>query len=269
MACLATGFPAAAVDHDQLLLAFRNVRSDDVPGNAEAACAWLYAHRSEITPELLDELYRTDRQGRDAIFFALIRTKDFQPDARFCQMLVSRLNEEDRYVKNSDLGIGGLHWVAWIYIDRHYDLFKPLLLDNLQTTTDMFAIWGTVTLFQKHGDLAEMLPKFDQHVWDTAAVSLRADDIEGNAAQAVRFYFLVGTPALPHLQPITTSGESQSSNLASAIVDAMGGSRRAYGYLNSQVVISRDLVGPSPGQEPDWLDEETRKWADTPGQTYR
>jgi len=263
-AVLGAGLPlSAAVPPDQLAAAFQNIRSDDVPHNAETACAFLYAHRNELTPEFLDELYRTDRQGRDVILYALMRTKSYAPDARFCQTLVSRLNEENRYVGNSDVGIRlGVHWIAWTYMDRRYDLFKPLLLANLQTTTDMFAIWGTVTLLQKHGDLTAELPKFNQQIWDTAANNLKTDNIEGNAGQAVRFYFLIGPDALPHLRPLTTSQDPQARDLATATIDAIGGSKEAYGFLEAAVFIERNLFTGELNQKPPWLEENIKKWVD-------
>jgi hypothetical protein len=263
-AAFGAGLPiSAAVPPDQLASAFQNIRSDDIPHNAETACAFLYAHRDELTPEFLDELYRTDRQGRDVILYALMRTKSYTPDARFCQTLVSRLNEENRNVGNHDLGIRlGVHWLAWTYMDRRYDLFKPLLLANLQTTSDMFSIWGTVTLLQKHGDLPAELPKFSQRVWDTAADSLKNDTIEGNAGQAVRFYLLIGPDALPHLRPLTTSQDSQARDLASATIDAIGGSKEAYGFLESTVFIDRDLFTGELKDDPKWLEENIKKWFD-------
>jgi hypothetical protein len=263
-ACLLAAAPATAlaVSQDALVVAFQNIRSDDVPQNAVAACSWIMAHRDELTPQLLDELYRTDRQGRDVILYALMRTKSYNPDARFCQTLVSRLAEENHYVKNDDLGVGdGVHWYAWTYMDRRYDLFKPLLLANLQTTNDMFSIWGTTTLLQKHGDLAAEEPKFPQHVWDTAAVSLKPDDIEGNAGQAVRFYLLVGPDALPHLKPLETSDDPQTRSLVSATVDALGGSKRAYGYLAMHVNVGRDLFHHHEEAWPQWLNDEAYKWS--------
>jgi hypothetical protein len=272
MACSMAGYPsvAFAVSQDELIVAFQNIRSDNVPHNAETACAWVYAHRDELTPELLDELYRTDRQGRDVILYALMRTKTYNPDARFCQTLVSRLNEEDRFVGNGDLGLRmGVHHFAWTYMDRRYELFKPLLLTNLQTTNDMFCIWGTVCLLQKHGDLPDAMPKFDPHVWDTAAISLAPDDIEGNAGQAIRFYLVIGTAALPHLQPLTTSKDFQTRNLSSATVDALGGNRKAYGYLAAHVCLDRDLFSQQLKGSPEWLGDEARNWTGDDNEAYK
>ena len=159
---------------EQLAAAFQNIRSDDIPHNAETACAFLYAHRNELAPEFLDELYRTDRQGRDVILYALMRTKSYTPDARFCQTLVSRLNEEDHYVQNTDLGLRlGVHWAAWTYMDRRYDVFKPLLLANLQTTGDMFCIWGNgdpaAETWRSSGRTAQVQPACLGHGGDQPA----------------------------------------------------------------------------------------------------
>ena len=262
-ACLVAAGPlfGQAVSQDAVITAFQNIRNDDVPQNAQTACAWIQAHRDDITPQLVDELYRTDRQGRDVILYALMRTKGYTPDARFCQTLVSRLNEEDRFVGNGDLGLrDGVHWYAWTYMDRRYDLFKADLLANLQTTTDMLTIWGTVVLLQKHGGLAAEEPRFSPSVWSTAAASLKADKIDGNAGQAVRFYLTIGTDALPYLKPLETSDDPQTRSLATATVDAMGGSKRAYGYLAVNVSVARTLFQHRGEVWPDWLVNEADQW---------
>jgi hypothetical protein len=251
-------FESSAQSDAQVRLAFQNIRSDDIPGNAVTACAWLYANRNQLTGQLLDELYRTDRQGRDAILIALLATKSFQPDARFCQTVVSRLKEQDKFVHWNDLGIKA-HWDAWRFIDAHYDLFKPLIMENFQATDDMWFIWGTISLLQKHGELAAALPTFSPRVWDTMARSLKNDDIDFNAGQAVRSYLIIGKDSLPHLKPLLQSADPQAHDLASATIDAMGGSRRAYGYLAVIVDIDRNIFTGGP-QPPDWMDQEVTKW---------
>lgn len=243
---------------EQTRTAFRNIRADDIPRNAVTAADWLIENRNQLLPELQDELYRTDRQGRDIILFALMEAKSFQPDARFCRTLVSRLNDEDRYVKNEDVLLW-THWCAWKYIDQHYALFRSLVLENLETSNDMWCIWGTICLLQKHQELVAELPKFSPHVWETVAKSLRSDDVEGNAGQAIRFYLIIGKPSLPHLEPLAKSAEEQTRDFAAATIDAMKGSRRAYGFLASQVGIDRDVFKRDVAS-PEWLPEEADKW---------
>ena len=243
---------------EQVRLAFRNIRSDDIPSNANIASGWLFAHRDQLTRELVDELYRTDRQGRDVILSTLMLTDSFHPDDRFCRTLVSRLNEEDKYVPNASLN-HKTHWQAWRYFNTHYDQFKDLLLENLQTTEDMWCIWGTVCLLEKRGELADTVPRFSPHVWDTIGRSLQADNISYNAGQAIRVYLIIGKDSLPHLAPLAKSSEPQTRDYASATIDAMNGSRRAYGYLGSQVRLDLDLF-PGRPHAADWLSAELDKW---------
>lgn len=249
---------ASAGRDEQARIGFRNIRRDDIPRNATAAGAWLIAHRNELTEALTDELYRTDRQGQDVILYALMETVSFKPDQRFCQTLVSRLNDEDHYVDNLDLSLH-VHWRAMKYIDEHYDLFRSLILKNLETTDDMWCVWGIVSLLERHGDLVTELPKFSAHTWDTAARNLRSDNIEGNAAQAVRFYLMIGKPALSHIEPLKKATEDQTRDFASATIDAMNGSRRAYGYLASHIAIDRDVLLRNV-RPPAWLPAEIDKW---------
>jgi hypothetical protein len=243
---------------EQTRIAFRNIRSDDIPRNAVTAADWIIQNRNQLVPELQDELYRTDRQGRDVILYALMATKSFEPDARFCRTLVSRLNDEDRHVRNGDLLLFA-HWRAWKFIDSHYQLFRPLILENLQTTDDMWCIWGTICLLQKRQQLIAELPHFSPHLWETVATNLRADAVGGNAGQAVRFYLIIGKPSLPHLEPLAKSDEEQTRDLAAATIDAMNGSRRAYGFLASQISIDRDVFGRGV-DSPEWLSDEIGKW---------
>ena len=262
IACLfavVTGAPPSspAQTPEQVRLAFRSIRNDDIPWNAGAASKWLFLHRDRLTRELLDELYRTDRQGRDVIFSTLISTTSFQPDERFCRALVSRLNEEDSYVGYSALGIA-THWSSWEFCNAHYDQFKSILAENAQTTNDMWCLWGTVSLWHKRGELADRLRELSPHAWELMARSLQDDKFSGNAGQAVRVYLIIGKAAIPRLESLKKSDEAQTRDYASAVIDAMNGSRRAYGYLTSQVSLYNMFSGGTGA--PDWVSEELDKW---------
>ena len=256
---------ASAQTPEQISLAFRNVRSDDIPHNADAASDWIYAHRNPLKSELLDELYRTDRQGRDVILFALMNVKGFDPDERFRRLLVSRLNEEDHFVRNSDLHLF-VHWYAWRFINAHYGAFKALILENLQGTNDMLCIWQTARQLQRQADFIAAWPTFPPpHVWETAALSLRNDEIGFNASQAIRFYLMVGKGAIPHLRQVTTRDDAQARDYASATIDAIGGSRNAYGYLGSEIAFASFIGDDNDGAfglrgGGNWLSEMVAKW---------
>lgn len=124
---------------EQIRLAFRNIRSDDIPYNAATAAEWIYVHRNKLKNAMLDEVYRTDRQGRDVLLNALFVVDNFEPDEKFRQLTMSRLHEEDNYISYASLGFGA-HWNAWPFLDRHYDAFRPLVLENLQTSKNMWYV---------------------------------------------------------------------------------------------------------------------------------
>lgn len=250
---------AADLDR-QLSIAFRHIRNDGIPHNAKVVSAWIYSNRQHITRELLDELYKTDRQGRDVILFALMETEGFRPDDRFRRTLVARLNDEDHVVGNHDLDLR-VHWRAFRYINVNYASFRQLLLDNLHRTDDMWCIWGTISLLDRHNDLEKEFPKFGKHTWEVISLSLRDDDISYNAGQAVRVFLIIGQPTLPILKELAKSKEEQTGDYASAMIDAMNGSQRAYGYLASQVGIEMDILR-RPIPSPDWLKDEAEKWHD-------
>jgi hypothetical protein len=242
---------------EQIRVAFRNIRSDDIPHNADGAAEWIYVHRNELTSELLDELYRTDRQGRDVILYALMKTKRFSPDARVCRLMVSRLNEEDNFVANSDLHLR-LHWKTWTYIDARYQQFRTLIRDNLQTTDNMWTVWTTLYLLQKKGELEAIVPQLSPHVWQVIGKAMRSDDEDFNAGQAVRVCLMIGKPSLPYLREIAKSKDPQARELAQATINAMGGSRKAYGFLGATVCVDRNLFEESTGS-PEWMHEEVSK----------
>ena len=140
---------------------FGDLREDNIPGNASNATAWLFVRRDKLRDAMLEELYRTDRQGRDAILQILFQTPSFVPDERFLRFVVARLGEEDIYVSNRIIdtvmhyerlpngepgrlnGFNGAHHDAWIFIDAHFEAFEPLLREQIGKTKSMWTLWGT------------------------------------------------------------------------------------------------------------------------------
>ena len=88
------------------------------------------------------------------------------------------------------------------------------------------------------------------------------DEVSYNASQAVRFYLIVGKPALPHLQQVAKKGDKQAQALASATIDAMAGKREAYGYLGAHLNLDCDLLSKPGKAQPEWLDKEIEKFLD-------
>jgi len=239
---------------EQVRLAFRHIRDDRIKDNGSDAAEWLYSNREQLKDQLLDELYRTDRQGRDAILFAVFHVKDYQPDQKFINMVVARLGEQDKYVGNSDLGVYA-HWQAWKFIDKHYAAFKPSLLANLKKTDDMLTIWATAWMLQRKGDLQGELANFTPEMWKRIGLNLNNDDKSYNASQAVRFYLIVGKASVPALEEVMKLGDKQARSLAAATLDAMNGKRAAYGYLGSELAITQEVFGKGK-HEPEWLGDE-------------
>ena len=83
--------------------AFKNLRSDHIKHNCGHAMAWLFAHRDALRDQMLQELYVTDPQGRDALLFVLFNTESFVPDDRFRRLVIDRLTREDNDVRNGDI----------------------------------------------------------------------------------------------------------------------------------------------------------------------
>lgn len=251
---------AEAQTNEQVRVAFQNIRSDTIPLNGRMAAEWLFKYRNRLKAALLDELYKTDRQGRDVIMTTLFATRGFHPDARFCQMMMARVNEEERHVPNWTLGVRA-HWACWDFVHSHYETLKPYVLANLEKTDNMLCVWSSVWLLSMHHDLDAEVPKFSERVWDLAERNLANDEQSYNAGQAVRFYLIIGKLALPRLETAKKSKDAQTRALSAATIDAMGGSRRAYGYLGSEVHLLHSPVGTVMSKnEPEWMFEEVQKW---------
>ena len=235
--------------------AFANIRSDDIPGNACLALRWLGEHREQLKDQLLTELYKTDRQGRDAILIVLCGTASFVPDQRFAQFLMLRLGEHDKYVELHSLP-DAAHIYAWDFVEKNFRLFEPLLVNQIDPKGDLRTIWATAWLMKKRGIFSMNARLFTPAVLAKAVANLRNDEVEYNASWAARLFLLLGDQGLPALREGASSRDSQQKYLCRALIDAISaGSRRAFGYLSLRVDLFRTPDG-SPIEQPAWLDDE-------------
>lgn len=235
--------------------AFANIRSDDIPGNACVAFRWLDEHKEQLNDQLLTELYKTDRQGRDAILIVLYHTASFVPDQRFAQFLMFRLGEHDKYVALHALP-GAAHIDAWDFIEKNFGLFEPLLVNQIGPEGDLRTIWATAWLMKKKGIFSMNARLFTPAVLAKAVANLRNDEVEYNASWAARLFLLLGDQGLPALREGASSHDSQQKYLCRALIDAISaGSRRAFGYLSLRVDLWRVPNG-TPIEYPAWLDDE-------------
>jgi hypothetical protein len=98
LALAITTLPSSrAQNPEDMRRAFIDIHDDKIPHNCEHAAAWLFKYREELKEDLLDELYRTDPQGRDVILHILFNTGSFTPDERFLRFVVMRLPEKDTF----------------------------------------------------------------------------------------------------------------------------------------------------------------------------
>jgi hypothetical protein len=273
-----------AQDAPEVQSKFTDLRDDNIPGNCSAAVAWLYPRRDQLKDAMLDELYRTDRQGRDALLDVLFVTPSLVPDGRFLHLVVSRLAEEDKYVGNfaidtNALGEGvfyagygsvpicGTHWLAWKYIDGHFDLFEPLLAAQISDTTNLCELWGATWIFKKHDVLAKHIELYTPEVLRRVSSNLADDKVRFNASQAARIFLLLGDAGIPELRVASRSADAQESSLAQALLDALGGSKQAFGFLYARLSISRTLFGVGKG-EPEWLSSAGAPYFENPRRFY-
>jgi hypothetical protein len=266
---------SAAPPPEEVRRAFADIRTDNVPHNCAHATEWLLKYREELKDDLLAELYRTDRQGRDAILHVLFNTESFQPDERFIRFVFARLSEGDRYVKSDTifkdtldrLAWSGSHWEAWRYMDDHFELFDSYVKEEIGKTESPFVLWAAAWLAKHRGIMAEYAPLFTPEVLRRATVSLRKDDIRFNASRAVRLYLLLGDQSIPALREVSGDADKQAAMLARATIDALGGKQKAFGYLVSKLDISQVLFGPGV-QEPEWLSEAAEPYVSDENKPY-
>ncbi len=273
VALLSLHLPLPAQTPQEVRRAFANIRSDENPNNGCEAAAWLYRHRATLKDQLLAEMYRSDRQGRDALLIVLFRTESFVPDPRFVRFVVTRLAEQNKYVGNNDLNAPaagelqddhteGAHHLAWKFIEGHLDLFEPLLLEQIGRTADLWVVWSTAWVWKKRGLLERRTAVFTPEVLARIAANLRNDNTEFNASWAARLFLLLGNQGLPALRTAATSTDAQQSSLAKALIDAITkGNRRAFGYLSSKVGLAVAPYGPKT-RDPEWLDEPLTYYMD-------
>jgi hypothetical protein len=218
------------------------LRSDDILNNAEEASKWLETQGDKIQPLLADELSKTDEQGRQEIFKLL--NPSFVPDDRLARHLIEQMVETD----TND--------VDWRFVYDHFDVFEPLLAEAISKSRnrphDMYLLWATTWVMKKRGQLDRYVSIFTPNVLQAAAVHLRTDNQPSNAGWAVRFFLLLGDRSLETLRNVIRSEDAQARSLASAVIDGLGGSRKAFGYLQARVELSRTPFGPEVA-DPDWL----------------
>ena len=233
--------------------AFADLHDDKVPHNCEHATEWLFTNREKLKDDLIDEFYKTDWQGRDAIFHVLVNTESFVPDERFIRLEAAGLadrenNEED-----------------WEFISKHFKEFEPLLKEQLGKTShrshEMYVRWATAWLAKKMGVFDQYAPLYTPAVLKEVAQNLRNDNEKYNASQAVRLFLLLGDQSLPTLREAAKSSDKQAASLARATIDALGGSRKGFGFLASKTYLEMTAFGERV-QSPDWLGEALEPYLD-------
>jgi hypothetical protein len=224
--------------------AFADLHDDKVPHNCEHASEWLFTNREKLKDDLLDEFYKTDWQGRESIFSILVNTESFAPDERFIRFEAASLG--DRENSGED----------WEFISKHFKEFDPLLKEQLGKTThrahEMYVRWATAWVAKKLGVFEQYAPLYTPEVLREVAQNLKSDDKGFNASQAVRLFLLLGDQSLPTLREAAKSSDKQAASLARATIDALGGSRKGFGFLASKTLLEMTAYGDRV-QSPDWL----------------
>jgi hypothetical protein len=185
------------------------------------------------------------------------------------------MNDEDRYVKSdtifkdpSDrLPFSGAHWEAWRYVDEHFELFAPFVKEEIGKSESPFVLWAAAWLARRRGIMAEWGPLFTPEVMRRAMAGLKKDEVRFNASRAIRLCLLLGDQSIPVLREYIGKADPQAAGFARATIDALGGKRKAFGYLFSKVDLTQVLFGP-PVVEPEWLSDAAEPYFENEDRPY-
>ena len=254
---------ARAQTPQQLQAAFAAIRSDNVQNNCGDAVSFLYHYREKLKGDILDQLYRSDEQGKSALMYVLFNTKSFRPDQRFLNLVASTLTFRHpiRMASGYDFPEAESIKTPWAYIDAHFELFEPLLAAQV-SAKNVWVSWAAAWMLKKHDVLERNVGRFTADVLANAVANMRNDSVEYNASQAVRLFLLIGDPGLPILREAVKAGDAQTKDYCRALIDALTkGKHEAFAYLNWKTELSYVLVGEEPA-EPEWLQKLTETYAD-------
>lgn len=271
-ACVLTKVSYAQAS-EEVREAFINLHDDNKKLNCGTAVEWLYPRREQLKDDLVDELYRTDPQGAKAIMFLLLNTRSFKPDERFINTVMTNLGRSARSYVGSRMLFdrpppsSGAIQTIWEYVDAHFDVFEPLLTQQVSITSDPWILWAIAWEFKSRGTLEQKIDLYTPEVMKKAAASLADDDVSYNASQAIRLFLILGDRSAPILKEAAKSHDTQARSFALATLDALKGNHRAFGYLNANVDLTHPLVS-LPGakdyrrttSEPEWLRDETERY---------
>jgi hypothetical protein len=229
------------------------LRDNQVGGDRERAEKWLSERSEQLKDPLLEELYKTDWQGRNSIIRLLDGTKSFSPDERFASFLLGSLNHKNR---NAEFLHQEIMNADCEFISDHFELFNARLKEMVGKTTsvpdDMLKLWIIIWLAKKHGVYDQYAPLITSSVLSVAATNLKDDKVAHNASEAVRFFLLIADQGLPTLEQVAKSSDRQAANLAKATIGALHGERKAFGFLATRVDVSETAFGPEV-DAPDWI----------------
>jgi hypothetical protein len=247
-------------DQRFIQLAAKTFRDNNVYHDCKRATEWFFERREQLRDSLVGELHGTDWQGRNAILAILNETNSFTPDQQFAHFLLDTMTVRDRY---ADLQSGGQSNFDWKFIHDHFANFDELLKEEIKKTNGspeaMLKLWAITWLAKKRGVLEEYSGLITPSVLSVAAQNLRNDKVSHNASHAVRFFLLLGDQALPTLEQAAKSSDKQEASLARAIIDALRGQRKAFGFLVTRVDISEAAFGMGI-PDPEWIRESAQPY---------
>ena len=207
----------SAAGERELDLALQNLADDEVKWNCHQAMYYLYERRAQIKDTLVSRLDGLDWQGQEAVMRILCETASFEPDARFVNLVFSRLHS------GSELDLGphhSTHYDFIIYLTSHARPFSREIGMQVRSK-DLVVQWAATYILAKAQLLGGCESYDSQAMMSDILANLKDDRVCFNAAYTVRICLLLGSRCLPALRDIMKGGDNQSYQLARLLIDAI------------------------------------------------
>ena len=202
-----------------VLRLIRDLRDDNVRGNAHSALDALISMGCEIIPLLEDALYVNDYQGRQLAAQILrgFRCLDYVPSDRLLEVTLELLgmNEYDRDEYWSLFSPTGAFEYLHALDEDAYARVRAPLIQNLSRANRPLRLLS-----------AALLAERGESEWTASLVRILAphladNDIRTDGGVAAHALYKLGPSVLPYLQPYRQSSDQQQAELADLICKAL------------------------------------------------
>lgn len=226
--------PSAKPTPETITAAIAALGKDNVKWNFAFAFDYLMKNRKAALPFLVAALPNKDGQREHGILRILVAEPSFRPtseqlDLCFTHIVSHAWRDDDRIIRQPNLS---LRYDLILYLVEQANTCKASLSSHLNSE-DSFTMWVTTFILSQANLLDEFRPKIATKTLEHLAANLRNDNIDYNAAFAVRTFLLLANQGVPILRKSSTSQDSQQRELSKLILE----------YLKTHDFAPLDQIG--------------------------